>query len=417
MDTNNLINLQAKNFLNWLVGAMLCGAMTVTVFVICIDPYNLYGWFKRDGINSVKPDLSRYLEEIKLTQAANLNPDTLIFGNSRAEIGFDPESPALIRRGFSAYNLAIRGTSIALSNRQLDYLLHKGLKPKRLFIAVDFGDFISAGGHSSSNPQPVTAAITTDFPVEHWPWHFDSLFSITSIKDAVRTLLIQNDNEAATMTRRGFNPLREYQAMARNEGYFVLFRQRAEDNAKNYRKKAMGKFDRTDLGYLRAMLKKAVDVGSEVIVIIYPYHAQLLILFEELGLLPSFAQWKNEIVAETERFSKLPGAPQIRVVDFSGYGIRQCEPIPGKDDLRSVTQWYWEAGHFKKALGDIVLERALALAAEPLIAPQDKSKFGINLSGINLALNSERMADEKNKCAETYPQLFKETKALTEVFH
>lgn len=417
MVTNNPINFQAKNFLNWLVGAMLCGAMAVTVFVTCIDPYNLYGWFKQDGINSVKPDLSRYLEEIKLTQAVKLNPDTLIFGNSRAEIGFDPESPALIQRGFSAYNLAIRGTSIALSNRQLDYLLHKGLKPKRLFIAVDFGDFISAGSHSSNNRQPVTAAINTDFPVEHWPWRFDSLFSITSIKDAVRTLLIQNDNEAATMTGRGFNPLREYQAMARNEGYFVLFRQRAEDNAKNYRKKALGKFDRTDLVYLRTMLKNAVDVGSEVIVIIYPYHAQLLILFEELGLLPSFTQWKNEIVAETENFSKLAGAPQIRVIDFSGYGAHQCEPIPGKGDLRSVTQWYWEAGHFKKALGDIVLDRALALAAEPPIAPQDKSKFGINLSGTNLALDSERMANEKNKCAETYPLLFKETNALIEAFH
>ena len=143
MTQYKIMTNKARGFCILLVATIISWAFLVIVFVVVIDPYNLYNWFKYEGINTKKPDTTRYLEEIKLTEAKHLNPDLIILGNSRAEIGFDPQSSYLINHGYSAFNLAIRGSSISTSYRQLNQLIDKGIKPKKILIALDFIDFLS----------------------------------------------------------------------------------------------------------------------------------------------------------------------------------------------------------------------------------------------------------------------------------
>jgi len=45
--------------------------------------------------------------------------------------------------------------------------------------------------------------------------------------------------------------------------------------------------------------------------------------------------------------------------DFSGCHSVTIEDVPASGDLRSEMRWYWEAGHFKKELGDLVLDKVL----------------------------------------------------------
>ena len=70
-------------------------------------------------------------------------------------------------------------------------------------------------------------------------------------------------------------------------------------------------------------------------------------------------------------------------------------------DLSAATQWYWEAGHFKKALGDVVLSQVLST---------DKSasdrEFGTLLTLETLRGNQTRISNELTQCAGSYPQLF-----------
>lgn len=403
---------QAKRFCYQLAAVTVSGILIVIFFVALVDPYDLYSWFKIDGINNKKPDSTRYLEEIKLTQASRLNPNLIILGNSRSEIGFDPESPALLEQEYSAFNLAIRGSSLAASSRQFNYLLSKGIKPRKILIALDFVDFLSSSKLPSNNTNSFLQK-KIEYPVDDWFWKFDSLFSMTSIKDSITTLIIQKDPEAATLTERGFNPLKEYLAAARNEGYFVLFRQRAEENAKIYLKKSSNLLDKRDFFYFREILKNASSIDCEVIVVIYPYHAQILALFEQLGLLSVFNDWKTEIINEVDSISTLAPA-KISVVDFSGFGEHQCERIPVKGDHQSSTQWYWEAGHFKSALGDIIIKNSLALASDIPHSPSNASSFGTKLIRTNLAANQERMLRERENCFKSYPELFDDAKLLIE---
>lgn len=406
------MNNQARVFCHQLATVTISGILVVIFFVSLIDPYNLYDWFKFNGINIKKPDSTRYLEEIKLTQASRLHPDLIILGNSRAEIGFDPESPSLLEQGYTAFNLAIRGSSIAVSSRQLKYLLDKGIKPKKIIIALDFVDFMSSPQQEPKKNNNFSQEIK--YPVDDWFWQFDSIFSINSIKDSITTLLIQNNPEAPSLTERGFNPLKEYLTAARNEGYYVIFQQRAEENIKNYLKKSTGKFDKSDFFYFRQILINADSINSKVIVVIYPYHAQILAFFEQLGFLPTFNQWKAEILNEVERISPT-ATGNISILDFSGFGEKQCERIPAKGDLLSSTKWYWEAGHFKNSLGDIVINNALSQSRKDIADLSSvPSSFGTKLIKTNLIANQERILKEREECFKKYPKLFEDSQLLVD---
>lgn len=397
-----------QKFLRWFGGLTIGGFILIIAFIVLVDPYNLYGVSDIEGINAVKPELSRYIEEIKLTQSVKLNPDTLILGNSRAEIGFDPEAEPFIKRGYNAYNLAIRGTTLASTERQYQYLIQKHITPKRLLIGLDFVDFMNASLTEPTTFIQRSGKKRKNFPVDHWFWRFDSLFSMTSLKDTITTLLIQNDAEAATMTTRGFNPLREYHTIANNEGYGVLFQQRARENAQIYIRKARGKLDTRQFELLRILLENSTDTAEHIILIIYPYHAQILALFEDTGIWPFFLQWKKVLVEEIGQLAKKQVNAKITLIDFSGYGSYQCEPIPAVGDLKSVTQWYWELGHFKKTLGDIVMERSLSLAIPTKQNAQNKSSFGIKLDQTTLKSNEERITREKESCFKAQPNIFKQ---------
>jgi hypothetical protein len=64
----------------------------------------------------------------------------------------------------------------------------------------------------------------------------------------------------------------------------------------------------------------------------------------------------------------------VEVWDFSGVAPETLEAIPAKGDRQTRLTNYWEAGHFKKELGDLVIDRLLG----------KQSNFGIKLNSGNI---------------------------------
>jgi hypothetical protein len=164
------------------------------------------------------------------------------------------------------------------------------------------------------------------------------------------------------LTDRGFNPLHEYDVAARADGYHALFRQRAQENARAYVAKpksvrGAGGLPGPDFGTLRQLLRAA---RTETHIIIYPYHAQLLLMLDEAGLWPAFEDWKRLLIdtIESERSEGRIQWP-VTIWDFSGFHDAATEVIPAPGDRDTVVKWYWEGGHFKKALGDRVIDQML----------------------------------------------------------
>jgi hypothetical protein len=383
---------------------LLCLAMTlagaaaaVLCFIVLVDPYGLYRLVSQPGFNAVKPGLTRHQELIKLSNALAVKPQLVILGNSRAEIGFDPATLPGRFHEVSAYNLAIPGTSLQTSWRELRALHANGIRPATVIVGVEFLDFLARDTAPPANPPGPTEGSE----LANWGWRADVLFSLASLKDAVRTVLIQGNGEAVTIAPNGYNPLHEYLAYARNDGYHILFEQAAQSSLNSLQRKLPAIVRRDDFTHLRKILTAAAASDAEVELLIYPYHARMMVAFETLGIWPHFEQWKAQLVAEIAKVQGAAPGARIRLTDFSGFGPYNCEPIPGKRERHLATQWYWEAGHFKKALGDRMLQRVLAPGTVG-----EADGFGMPLASGNMVANAARIERERGECKRSSPALF-----------
>lgn len=347
-----------RRYLTWMLSTLvaviaLCGALNVF-----IDPLGVFGSPRIAGINERKPYLDHHRELARWKAAKRICPSAGIFGNSRAEIGFDPEHPAFRDRGLEAFNHAIPGTGISTGHRQLKWLYGAGCTPRVVIVGVEFFDFLGGSTHDprralAADPAPDIDARTIG----------ETVFSITAARDALKTVLLQRASYPATITPRGFNPLLNYLPEVERAGQYPLFRQRAVENLKNWSRKPRrlrpeGGGPSSDDAELEGFLATSTSQGTVVYVLIYPYHAQLRLMMERAGLSPLFAQWKESIF-ETARKYESPTST-VKVWDFSGISDETLEAIPLQGDRRSRMNYYWEAGHFKRALGDRVLNQLLA---------------------------------------------------------
>jgi len=135
-------NKNFSQFLLLLASTLVLGIILSVLLVFIIDPYGIYRQVDITGFNHIKPGLKRNQEQIKLTIASKVKSNAYILGNSRAEIGFNPEHIAFRNTGYSAYNLAIPGTFIDTASRQNRYLRSIGQQPELAIIGLDFLDFL-----------------------------------------------------------------------------------------------------------------------------------------------------------------------------------------------------------------------------------------------------------------------------------
>lgn len=396
------------SFLKKMAFLVISGVVLSILFVVIVDPYRIYSLVDRTGFNHVKPTPERYQEQIKLAGAKRLNANVFILGNSRAEIGFDTDDNRLATAGNISYNLAIPGKGIDTSRRQLEHMRGLNMPPKVIILGLDFLDFLT------DKKAPFLTILETkkEKSVGSLKWQFDLIFSLQSVTDSVKTLRIQGKPNAETLTPSGFNPLLEYKKYAREQGYYALFQQRAEENAKNYLRKSqyvITPVSDGDIrwGELRTIMAAASEEKAELHMLIYPYHAQILLMFEEVGLMPAFEQWKMQLAQELERAQKKYPQARSHLWDFSGYSAIQCELIPAKNDKLTDTKWYWEAGHFKSVLGNRMLSKMFDKTAT-----ETSNSFGYALNTSNISLNTQRLAAERKGCLSQYPDLFTDASLL-----
>ena len=400
---------QEQSYSRFLFGSILAltiSCVLVIAFVIVVDPYRLFRLVEKTDFNQIKPAPERYQEEIKLSVAKAFGGNAIILGNSRAEIGFNPEYTDLPETGYVAFNLAIAGSTAATAKRQYAYLQQAGQHPKLIVLGVEFLDFL----RKPTALDTIKLNSQAERSPDAWKWKFDTIFSIASVADAIETLHIQHRPESITMTAQGFNPLLEYRKYAREQGYYALFQQRAIENAKKYLSKKGQSFDfahAADMRDVKSLLESDFADNAEMHVIIYPYHAQILAMFEQAGLWTAFETWKLQLAEQVAVVQKNYPNRRITLWDFSGYSRFQCERIPAKNDKLAVTEWYWEAGHFKPSLGNKIIER--------LLKPERKfadSSFGFSLNTGNGKENQQRIESERASCKASYPALFDEVDRL-----
>jgi len=343
--------------------------LVVATFNGLVDPYGLFGAPDLEGFNRIKSRASQRSEMFKRHAQTRIHARAIILGNSRAEIGFDPDSAVWPAGARPVFNFGLPGSGIESSIALFAKTLESNT-PTLLLVGVEFLDFRAADGAAS----PAFAAGDRD----GFRWireRASSLLTLDALIDSIATVTSQHAAYPTSLTPAGFNPMRDYEGIARREGYHAMFAQRDQDNARAY--VSGPKTIRTSDGRLarefraiEQLLALATQHRIAVRLVMYPYHAHSLVLFHEVGLWNAFEEWKREMVATVEREK---GANDVELWDFATFSEYAQEAVPKPSDVRQAMHWYWEAGHFKKALGDAVLARIFG-------APGADPAFGTPLS-------------------------------------
>lgn len=340
-------------YLRWMLGTLIAFLAAVGALNTFIDPLGIFGAPRVAGLNASKPYLDHHRELARWQAARRLCADTAIFGNSRAETGFNPEHPGFSARGMSAFNHAIPGSSTTLALQQLAWLQASGCAPKTAILGIEFFDFLSTG-----KPKPEFLASTSPAPRIDGRVVAETVFSITGLRDSFKTVLLQGTRYPAQLTERGFNPLQNYIPEVDHSGHHALFRQRAKESHRIWSHKgrhlrAADGSASTEQQALEGFLARATANGGKVNLVIYPYHAEIRMMLERMGMGGLFSDWKKLVVSVAARHSG------VNIWDFSGISPETLEVIPAPGDRKTHLLNYWEAGHFKEALGAKAIARML----------------------------------------------------------
>ena len=79
----------------------------VAAINLVVDPYGLFRLVDRPGFNSIKPTAAGHGAMSKAYQLLRVQPKALILGNSRAEVGLDPNHPGWPTEARPVYNDAL----------------------------------------------------------------------------------------------------------------------------------------------------------------------------------------------------------------------------------------------------------------------------------------------------------------------
>jgi hypothetical protein len=359
----------------WLAGvAGLC--VLVALLNVVVDPYGLIGTREIRGLNVLKPAATTRTRIVKPVQGERAAPSTLILGNSRPEMGLDPESAVWSSDQKPVYNAGIPGASVYRSMRYGQSILAED-SVQLVIWGLDFADFLIRADQvrdrcSWPPPEedwesrlPVSASM---LPADGWRMqrlkdYAVSILSTGALVDSLTTITSQQDGGVGTRTALGFNPAQDYGPIIRAEGQHVLFAQKNAEMDARLMDKDWEIVDEKcqsseDYRSVEEFLGQAKDRGIPVILFINPYHVDYLETVWRAGLWPLFEDWKRRLL----RLAADGGAEALW--DFSLLNDYTTEAPPPPGDRQATLHWFWEPAHYKAELGELMLREMLGPPAE-----------------------------------------------------
>lgn len=365
-----------RRYILLLVATGVVPLLAVLAFVLLVDPYDIYGAPRIDGFNAEKPRINSRPHIYKLAQLDAINPRAVILGSSRADVGFDPAHPGLLR---PAYNLGYGGHTWQDSLDLLQMLLAKPDSALRqVVLHVD-----AFNANAVLLRQPSLAESTTELIRSR-----GLLVSAETRGDAWAT--VQQQDRPAGRYVDGFNvahpPHGTHADFLRQEGGVVTALLFVNGRCEPLPAGTAGK----PLDVLGRLLQLAHAHRLDVRIVIGPSHARYWELAEMAGHGAAAEQWKRELVALNAQVAAGQGRAAFPLWDFSGYTRLTSEQAPLAPD-QPATQWYYEASHFKRAAGNLVLDRVFGTHS----VPGDWQDIGVLLDAGNLDAHIARQQADR----------------------
>lgn len=346
-----------KSYRKWnfiIFSSVLSLMLVVGLLNLFIDPYGVWNSPTLHRINTHKTEKYTHQRIFRALDLERLKPKELFLGSSRAFFGLDPDYYRLLT-GQNAYNLGLNATNTAEELAYLEHAIYNQPNLEEVVIALDFYAF---NAYNEGR---------TDFSADRLNKRH------ITFDDALNTLLSTDACKASWDTLR-YNrehpdtPLVEENGLLTDAGikrFHVLNLSVKETFDRElstylYSKQFFGAYKLTMDKY-RELIRLCQEKNVRVVAFISPAHATLWEAIKVAGLWPVFEEWKKEVSALTP------------VWDFSGYNGITTEP------MSETMQNYWDSSHYKKSVGNLVLDRMFN--PKPDKVPAD---FGILISQHNI---------------------------------
>jgi len=380
-----------KRFLGLLAAIFLFVFLLGSGFNYLVDPYGLFGTRRIDGFNERKPAASERVRVTKPYMAARAQARTVIGGNSRPEMGIDPQSACWTTDEQPVFNSGIPGADIAMQTRYVQHAAERG-QAQRIFFGVDFFDFLvdvstMPTGNIDWERLEKNYAGRLDqrtgfgFPLslQQLDDRFSGLVSLVALGDSIKTVTAQRDVDSATRREDGFNPGLDYRPIIRNEGQAVLFSQKNREVRERLQRRNLGIHgadgqQALPLQALRRFLQWSKDHNIEVVLFINPYHADYLTQIELTGNWALFETWRQQVAV-------IAAEHAVPLWDFNAFDRYSTESPPAPGDKRHQLQWFWEPAHYRQELGDLMLASMLG---RPCGGRTESGAYGVRLIATTL---------------------------------
>ena len=394
-------------YLKFFLFAVLLVLLSTVGFNRLIDPYALYGDPTIEGVNANKPSFSNHAYMAKATAVTVAPPTTIFLGSSRGERGMDPHHPAL--RGDQRYNLSLSGSSIYEALRYFQHS-HATESLKQVVLGLGLRQFKHADQVSHSFTEE-RLSVSAEGATQNRSWlpaDLAVIASLDSIAASIETLWKQ-DETPEFLLHGEYNPERLVEDM---KGY----REDFLSNEKGYINSNYKDFSFTDnkggdstLNHYKKLLATAYRDNIDLKIFIYPCHARQWEALSVAGLWSEWEQWKRQLVALNESVAAEQGKSPFALWDFSGYNHYTTEVVPALGDTETQMQWYWESSHYKKELGDLVLDRIFSYKH-----PERKivKGFGVLLNSENIETHLQKLREDRQQWRVLHPEDVVEIEAL-----
>ncbi len=303
---------------------------------------------------------------VRAEQARRGHWQAALVGSSRTEIGFDPAHPAL--QGHTAVNLGLIGSRRKEIVEMARYTLTHNPGLKILMVELD-----PTGWWDKQDPGALEeyrqSRLNPDLKL--WDYRLSNLLGGSTTERAVQTL----GNVLKRKNKNPFTPLglRVDDSMYTRHTAAQRFHLADYPMACPPQRPWERVFDPAGMDEVAALSALAQQRGVRLVWAIPPSHALRLVADLKNGGLRAVQDYKRAMVRMAAKVNASGQTPAVEVWDFLTLDEPNRETVP--TDTRE-TRWHWEAGHFKKELGDLVLDAVFGHAPEP--------QFGTRLTADNV---------------------------------
>jgi hypothetical protein len=391
----------------------LFALLLIVLFNLLIDPFSIYNSPKIEGININKPAFSTHLRMSKAVVVSKIKPSGIILGNSRAENGINPGHSGWNAK--SVYNLGLGNANIYEVYRYLQHA-HTSYKLKEVVLMLDLVMFNATHNREKKDfdERRLKMNYYGDKQEERWIDTLSPLISFDALVASITTLFNQGiDPKKDRYLANGMvDPYSRQSQIYNQGGHHQVFigNEKGYLEGPSYNDFSFVSSLRDNWSIYAKILSFAHENNIDLYMAISPSHARMLEVIDVKGLWDTFENWKRKLVFLNEEVSRQFKKPALPLLDFSGYNKYTTEELPDFNDRETKMKWYWESSHFKKELGDLVLD---CLFYKSCLDNNRIHEFGIKLTSDTIDSNLYKIREQKkswrqnHNIKETYINILK----------